>query len=85
MVYPRPHRKKLELVEEAKRNHFDIVGVSSTKRRCSKTVGLDIYWKLFYFAADPSLFAQAGVGILTSPDCQTVCQIGFLWNHASAC
>ena len=33
--------KELELVEEAKRYHLDIIGVSSTKRRGSGTVDLD--------------------------------------------
>ena len=33
--------KALELVEEAKRYHLDIVGVSSIKRRGSGTVDLD--------------------------------------------
>ena len=72
--------KELELVEEAKRYHLDIIGVSSTKRRGSGTVDLDGGWKLFYSGADPSMSAQAGVGILTSPrlsDC-VLCQIGFL-------
>ena len=59
--------KELELVEEAKRYHLDIIGVSSTKRRGSGTVDLDGGWKLFYSGADPSMSAQAGVGILTSP------------------
>ena len=59
--------KELELVEEAKQYHLDIVGVSSTKRRGSGTVDLDGGWKLFYSGADPSMSAQAGVGILTSP------------------
>jgi len=59
--------KELELVEEAKRHHLDIVGISSTKRRGSGIVYLDGGWKLFYFGADPSESAQAGVGILTSP------------------
>ena len=59
--------KELELVEEAKRYHLDIIGVSSTKRRGSGTVDLDGGWKLFYYGADPSMSAQAGVGILTSP------------------
>ena len=58
--------KELALVEEAKRYHLDIVGVSSTKRRGSGTVDLDGGWKLFYSGADPSMSAQAGVGILTS-------------------
>ena len=77
--------KELELVEEAKRYHLDIIGVSSTKRRGSGTVDLDGGWKLFYSGADPSMSAQAGVGILTSPVCQTVSQIGLLWDHGSVC
>ena len=59
--------KELELVEEAKRYHLDIIGVSSTKRRGSGTVDLDRGWKLFYSDADRSMSTQAGVGILTSP------------------
>ena len=58
--------KELELVEEAKLYHLDVIGVSSTKRG-SGTVDLDGGWKLFYSGADPSMSAQAGVGILTSP------------------
>ena len=59
--------KELELVEEAKRYHLDIIGVSSTtKRRGSGTVDLDGGWKLFYSGADPSMSVQTGVGILTS-------------------
>ena len=77
--------KELELVEEAKRYHLDIIGVSSTKRRGSGAVDLDGGWKLFYSGADPSMSAQAGVGILQAPVCQTVCQIGFLWDHGSVC
>ena len=59
--------KVLELVEEAKRYHLDIIGVSSTKRRGSGTVDLDDEWKLFYSGAHSTTSAQAGVGILTSP------------------
>jgi len=51
--------KKLELVEEAKRYHLDIVGVFSTKRRGSRSVNLDGGYKLFYSGADPSVSAQA--------------------------
>ena len=51
--------KELELVEEAKWYHLDIIGVSSTKRRGSGTVDLDGGWKLFYAGADPSMSAQA--------------------------
>ena len=54
--------KELELVEEAKRYHLDIIRVSSTERRGSGTVDLDGGWKLFYSGADPSMFAQAVVG-----------------------
>ena len=60
--------KELELVvEEAKRYHLDIIEVSSTKRRGFETVDLDGGWKLFYSGVDPSMSAQADVGILTSP------------------
>ena len=59
--------KEMELVDEAKRYHLDIVGISSTKRRGSGIVDLDGGWKLFYSGADPSMSSQAGVGILTSP------------------
>ena len=31
-----------------------------------KSLDLDGGWKLFYSGADPSMFAQAGVGILTN-------------------
>ena len=58
--------KELELVDEAKRYHLDIIGVSSTKRRGSGTVDLEGGWKLFYSVAYPSMSSQAGVGILTS-------------------
>ena len=78
-------RKESELVEEAKRYDLDIVGVSSTKRRGSGTVDLDGGWKLFYSGADPSMSAQADEGILIAPACQTVCQIGFLWDRGSVC
>ena len=59
--------KELELVEEAKKCYLDIVGVSSTKRRGSGIIDLDVRWKLFYLGADPSMSAQVGVGIFTSP------------------
>ena len=71
--------KKLELIEKAKKLELvekadqDIVGVSSTKRRGSRIVNLEGGWKLFYSGADPSISAQAGVGILTNPqlsDCE---------------
>ena len=80
-----PSQEELELVEEAKRYHLDIIGVSSTKRRGSGTVNLDGGWKLLYSGADPNMSAQAGVGILQAPCSQTVCQIGFLWDHGFVC
>ena len=49
--------KELELVEEAKRYHLDIIGISSTKRRGSGTADLDGGWKLFYSGADPNMSA----------------------------
>ena len=49
--------KELELVEEAKRYHLNIIGVSSIKRRGSGTVDLDGGWKLFYSGTDPSMSA----------------------------
>ena len=49
-----------------KNYHLDVVDVSSTKRRGSRIVDLDGGWKLFYSGADPSMSAQAGVGIPTS-------------------
>jgi len=58
--------KELELVE-AKQYQSDIVGVSLTTRRGSGTANLDGRWKLFYSGADPSVSAQAGVGIPASP------------------
>jgi len=48
---------ELEFVEEAKRYHLDIVGVSSTKRRGSGSVKLVGGWKFFYSGADPSVSA----------------------------
>ena len=77
--------KELELVEEAKQYHLDIIGVSSTKRRGSGTVVLDGGWKLFYSGADPSMSAQAGVGILTSHSLSDCGQIELIWNHESVC
>ena len=61
------------MVEEVKKYHLNIVGVSSTKRCRPVNVVLDGWWKLFYSGADPSMSAQAGVGILTSlqlSDCE---------------
>ena len=55
------------MLEEAKRYHLDIIGVSSTKRRGSGTVDLDADGNSSILGADPSMSAQAGVGILTSP------------------
>jgi hypothetical protein len=59
--------KDLELVEEAARYRLDIVGISSTKQKGSRTVDLSDGWKLFLSGVAPQMSAQAGVGILTSP------------------
>ena len=53
----------MELVEEVKKYHLDVVGVSSTKRPGFGIVDMDGGWKLFYSGADPNMFAQAGVGL----------------------
>ena len=60
-------KNELEYVQEAKKYDFKIIRVSSTQRRGSIFIYLDVGWKYFYSGADPSMFAQAGVGILTSP------------------
>ena len=74
----------MELVEEAKKYHLDIVGVSSTKRRGSGIVDLDGGWKLFYSSTDPSMSAQAGVGILTSPQLSD-CVLDWISLGSRAC
>ena len=76
-------RKRLELVEEAKRYHFDIVEVSSIKRYGSGTVDLDGGWKLLYFVL--ILILKRVWGFSQAPGYQIVCQIEFLWDHGSAC
>ena len=58
----------MDLREEAKRYLLDILGIFFTKRRGSDYADLDGGWKLFYSVADPKMSAQAGVGILTSPE-----------------
>ena len=60
-------KKELELVEEAKKYHRNIIGVSSTKRRSSGIANLYGGLKLFYSGADRKMSFQAGVIILTSP------------------
>ena len=47
---------------------LDIEGISSTKRRGSGTVELDGGWKIFYSGVDAAMSAQAGVGLLVSPN-----------------
>ena len=65
--------KELELVEEAKRYHFDIIGDSSAKIRDSGNVDQDGGWKLFYSGADPSMSAQGGVDVLKNPRLSDLC------------
>ena len=77
--------KELKLVEEAKHYHLDISGVSSTKRRGFGTVDLDGGWKLFYSGADVECLLKRVWGFSQAPGCQTVRQIGFLWDYGSVC
>ena len=51
-------RKELDLVEEGKKYHLNIVGVSSNRRHDSGIVDWDDWCKLSYSGADPSIFAQ---------------------------
>ena len=53
--------KSLELVEEAKKYHLVIDGVSSTKRCGPGIVHSDDGYKLFHSGADPSMSAQVGM------------------------
>ena len=47
---------------------LDVVGISSTKCRGSGTVKLNGGWKIFYSGVDAAMSAQAGVGLLVSPN-----------------
>ena len=47
---------------------LDIEGISSTKRRDSGTVESNGGWKIFYSGVDAAMSAQAGVGLLVSPN-----------------
>ena len=60
--------KEQELVCEAQLYRLDIVGISLTKRRGSGTVELNGGWKIFYSGVDAATSAQAGVGLLVSPN-----------------
>ena len=60
--------KEQELVCEAPQYRLDVVGISSTKRRGSGTVELNGGWKIFYSGVDAAMSAQAGVGLLVSPN-----------------
>ena len=60
--------KEQELVCEAQQYRLDVVGISSTKRRGSGTVELNGGWKIFYSGVHAAMSAQAGVGLLVSPN-----------------
>ena len=60
--------KEQELVCEAQQYRLDIVEISSTKRRGFGTVELNGGWKIFYSGVDSAMSAQAGVGLLVSPN-----------------
>ena len=77
--------KEVELVEKAKRYHFDIIGVSSTKRSSSRTVHRNGGWKLFYFGVESKCLLKQEWGFSQATNCQTVCQIVFIWDDKSAC
>ena len=61
-------RKEQELVCEAQQYRLDVVGISSTKRRGSGTFELNGGWKIFYSGVDAAMSAQAGAGLLVSPN-----------------
>ena len=44
------------------------MGISSTKRQGYVTVELNGGWKIFYSGVDAATSAQAGVGLLVSPN-----------------
>ena len=44
------------------------MGISSTKRRGSRTVELNGGWKICYYGADAAMSAQVDVGLLVSPN-----------------
>ena len=60
--------KEQKLVCDAQQYRLDTVGISSTKRRGSGTVELNGGWKIFYSGVDAAMSAQAGVGLLVSPN-----------------
>ena len=60
--------KEQELVCEAQQYCLDIVGILSTKRQVSGTVELNGGWEIFYSGVDAAMSAQAGVGLLVSPN-----------------
>ena len=60
--------KEQELVCEAQQYRLDIMGISSTKHRASGTAELNGGWKIFYSGLDAAMPAQAGVGLLVSPN-----------------
>ena len=60
--------KEQELVCEAQQYGLDVVGISSTKCRGSGTVELNGAWKIFYSGVDAAMSAEAGVGLLVSPN-----------------
>ena len=60
--------KEQKLVCLIQQYRLDVVGISSTKRRGSGTVELNGGWKIFYSGADAAMSAQAGVGLLVSPN-----------------
>ena len=73
--------KEQELVWEAQQYRFNIVGISSTKRRGSGTVELNGEWKIFYSGVDAAMSAPAGVGLLVSRNMLSVSLTGYHWEE----
>ena len=60
--------KEQELVCEAQQYRLDVVGISATKSQNSGTVELNGRWTIFCSGVDAATSAQAGVGLLVSPN-----------------
>ena len=60
--------KEVEIVEEARKNRLDILGISSTKKKGKGSFNLKNGWQLFYSGIDTSVYAQAGVTIMIGPN-----------------
>ena len=79
--------KELELVEEAKRYHLDIISFFNQNMwlwNCGSGCWIEtlLFWCWSWYAC----LSECGDSHNSeAPGCQTVCQIGFFWDHESAC